>query len=107
MTKINESGRGDKDDLHHPEADVRNGEGRVIADVLTTRLLGVAREAGLLVAPHLLSSSPQHQDAEDEQHCQPDFTHYSGVFLTECGVLSLCSKFLSYFFFIIILLAKQ
>uniref|UniRef100_A0A3Q4HGC9 Uncharacterized protein n=1 Tax=Neolamprologus brichardi TaxID=32507 RepID=A0A3Q4HGC9_NEOBR len=89
MTKINESGRGDKDDLHHPEADVRNGEGRVIADVLTTRLLGVAREAGLLVAPHLLSSSPQHQDAEDEQHCQPDFAHYSGVLLISHTVLQL------------------
>uniref|UniRef100_A0AAZ1XD12 Uncharacterized protein n=1 Tax=Oreochromis aureus TaxID=47969 RepID=A0AAZ1XD12_OREAU len=97
MTKINESGRGDKDDLHHPEADVRNGEGCVIADVLTTRLLGVTREAGLLVAPHLLSSSPQHQDAEDEQHRQPDFAHYSGVLLSTFKILNLYMRKYVYF----------
>lgn len=32
---------------------MRDGEGEVIADVLTTRLLSVADKVGLLIAPNL------------------------------------------------------
>uniref|UniRef100_A0A8C6L8U9 Uncharacterized protein n=1 Tax=Nothobranchius furzeri TaxID=105023 RepID=A0A8C6L8U9_NOTFU len=64
--------RGHEDDLQHPESDVRDGEGFIVADILTTRLLGVTGEVGLLVAPHLLGGSPQHQDPEDEEDSQPD-----------------------------------
>uniref|UniRef100_A0A3B4TWB4 Uncharacterized protein n=1 Tax=Seriola dumerili TaxID=41447 RepID=A0A3B4TWB4_SERDU len=74
-------GRGHKDDLQHPKADVGDGESDVIADILATGLLGVTGEARLLVAPHLLCRSTQDQDAEDEQDDdrEPDASDASRV----------------------------
>lgn len=44
VAQIDECWRGDKDDLEHPETNVRDGESPVIAHILTTRLLSVADE---------------------------------------------------------------
>lgn len=70
---------GDQDELKRPQADVRDGEEVVIADTVAARLLCVAGEAGLLVAPHTLCCDHQHQDAEDEEDREPDATDACGV----------------------------
>uniref|UniRef100_A0A3Q1II87 Uncharacterized protein n=1 Tax=Anabas testudineus TaxID=64144 RepID=A0A3Q1II87_ANATE len=64
---------------HHPEADMGDGEGLVVADVLATRLLGVAFEGGLLISPGRFHRSTQHQDSEDEEDRQPDLSPSSRV----------------------------
>uniref|UniRef100_A0A3B4AW68 Uncharacterized protein n=1 Tax=Periophthalmus magnuspinnatus TaxID=409849 RepID=A0A3B4AW68_9GOBI len=77
MAQVDEGGTGDEDDLQDPEADVRDGEGLVIAHVLATGLLCVAHHVGLLIAPHL-SKSNDH-DPEKEQDAHPDLPNDSGV----------------------------
>lgn len=72
MAQVDEGGCGDKDDLQHPEADVGDGEGLIIADVLATGLLRVTSKVRLLITPNLFSCCAQHQDAEDEQDGQPN-----------------------------------
>lgn len=72
MAQVDERWRGDEDDLQHPEADVRDGEGLVIADVLATGLLRVTSKVGLLVTPDLLCRCTQDQDTEDEEDGQPN-----------------------------------
>ncbi|KAJ0049871.1 hypothetical protein NL108_005160 [Boleophthalmus pectinirostris] len=81
VSQVNECGRGHEDDLQHPKSDVRDGEGVIVANVLTTGLFGVASEAGHLVSPHLLCGSTQDQDTEDEEHSQPHLAHHCRVLL--------------------------
>uniref|UniRef100_A0A8C0F0N1 Uncharacterized protein n=1 Tax=Bubo bubo TaxID=30461 RepID=A0A8C0F0N1_BUBBB len=79
MAQVDEGWSGDKNDLQHPEADVRNGEGFVIANIFATRLL------------NLLSSSPQHQYPEDKQYRQPNLANNRGK-----APVTHCFRFLTY-----------
>lgn len=72
MSQVDERGRGDEDDLQHPEANVGDGESLIITNILTTRLLSVTGEVRLLISPNLLSCCSQHQDSEDEEDSQPN-----------------------------------
>ena len=79
VAQVHERGRGDEDDLEDPEANVRDGEDPVVADVLTTGLLSVAYEVRLLVAPDALSTCSQNHDPEQEQDAHPDLPDDRGV----------------------------
>uniref|UniRef100_A0A8C6TE81 Uncharacterized protein n=1 Tax=Neogobius melanostomus TaxID=47308 RepID=A0A8C6TE81_9GOBI len=70
---------GHKDELKCPQPDVRNGEELVVADTITTRLLRVADEARLLIAPHTLCCYHQHQDSENEDDRKPNASNSSRV----------------------------
>lgn len=67
MCQVQERGDRHEDDLQDPETHVRDREGLVIADVLTTRLLGVAAKGRLLITPGGLNCCPQQQDSENEK----------------------------------------
>uniref|UniRef100_A0A665USZ6 Uncharacterized protein n=1 Tax=Echeneis naucrates TaxID=173247 RepID=A0A665USZ6_ECHNA len=79
MHGYQQGGSGDQDELKRPQADVRDGEEVIIADTVAARLLGVAGEAGLLVAPHALCCNHQDQDTENKQDREPDATDARGV----------------------------
>uniref|UniRef100_A0A3B3BTQ9 Uncharacterized protein n=1 Tax=Oryzias melastigma TaxID=30732 RepID=A0A3B3BTQ9_ORYME len=72
---------GSKEELQGPQADVRHRKEVVIADIIASRLLGVAGEVRLLVPPNALSSQNQDGNAEDEENRQPDLPQTGGVFV--------------------------
>lgn len=72
VAQVDEGRRGDKNDLQHPEANVGDGEGLVVADIFATGLLRVTGEIRLLITPNLFSCCAQHQDAEDKEDSQPN-----------------------------------
>lgn len=72
---------GDKDQLQSPESGVGDGEVVVVADIVTTRLPGVAIKVLLLVTPDLLASHQEDQEPEDENDGEPDATERCGVFV--------------------------
>lgn len=79
VAQVHQRRCGHEDDLENPEANVRDGEGPVVADVLTTRLLCVTDEARLLVAPDALSTCTQDHDPEEEEDTHPDLPNDCGV----------------------------
>lgn len=79
MAQVDQRWRGDEDDLEDPEANVRDGEGPIVADVLTTRLLSVTDETRLLVAPDTLSTCTQNHDPEQKEDAHPDLPNNCGV----------------------------
>uniref|UniRef100_A0A8C6KFM7 Uncharacterized protein n=1 Tax=Nothobranchius furzeri TaxID=105023 RepID=A0A8C6KFM7_NOTFU len=74
MAEVEERRCGDEDYLEDPEPNVRDGEGVVVADVLTTRLFGVTNHFGLFIAPNLTRS--QNHDPEQEQDAHPDLPNH-------------------------------
>lgn len=70
---------GDKDQLESPESSVGNWVVVVVADIVTTRLLGVAIKVLLLVTPDLLTGHQEDQKSEDENDGEPNATKCSGV----------------------------
>ncbi|CAG5878678.1 unnamed protein product [Menidia menidia] len=67
-----QAGRAHQDDLEHPVADVRDGEGLVVAGLVAAGLHGVADEHDLLVLVHLLADYSHYQNTENHHHCQQD-----------------------------------
>lgn len=75
-----EKGRAsDKDQLESPESGVGDGEEMVVADIVTTRLSGIAIKVLLLVTPDLLTGHQEDQEPEDENDGEPDATKCRGV----------------------------
>lgn len=73
--------RGHHDELQSPQTLLRHGEELIEADVHAPWLLGVTHEILRLAFPDVFGSSHEHQDAEDEEHREPDPTNHSGVFI--------------------------
>lgn len=59
-------------DLEDPVTYVGDGEGAVIAGLVTAGLQGVAHKHGLLIIVHRLSDNGHNKDAEDHHHSQQD-----------------------------------
>lgn len=53
VTKVKQLWCCYSDNLKEPKTNVRNGERKVVAHVLTARLLGVAHKVRLLITPNL------------------------------------------------------
>lgn len=70
---------GDKDQLQSPESRVGDGEVVVVADIVATRLPGVAIKVLLLVTPDLFTGHQEDQESEDENDGEPDATERGRV----------------------------
>uniref|UniRef100_A0A7M4DUY4 Uncharacterized protein n=1 Tax=Crocodylus porosus TaxID=8502 RepID=A0A7M4DUY4_CROPO len=67
------------DELQGPEADVRDGEEMVVADISAARLESAALKVPLIISPHLLRRYHIDQEAEDKDHREPDAPQGCGV----------------------------
>uniref|UniRef100_A0A8B9IBY0 Uncharacterized protein n=1 Tax=Anser brachyrhynchus TaxID=132585 RepID=A0A8B9IBY0_9AVES len=74
-----QGGTGHQDELQGPQADVRDGEEVVEADVGAARLPRVAVEVLVVVAPDALGRHHVDQQAEDEDEGEPDAAEGRGV----------------------------
>uniref|UniRef100_A0A8C0AN19 Uncharacterized protein n=1 Tax=Buteo japonicus TaxID=224669 RepID=A0A8C0AN19_9AVES len=70
---------GHQDELQGPEANVGDGEEVVVADVGAARLPRVAVKVLVVVAPDPLGRHHVDQQAEDEDHGEPDAAEGCGV----------------------------
>lgn len=68
-----------KDQLESPEPGVGDGEKVVVADIVATRLAGVAVKVLLFVTPDLLAGHQEDQEPKDENDGKPDSTKSCGV----------------------------
>uniref|UniRef100_A0A8B9SI64 Uncharacterized protein n=1 Tax=Anas platyrhynchos TaxID=8839 RepID=A0A8B9SI64_ANAPL len=74
-----QGGTGHQDELQGPEADVRDGEEVVEADVGAAGLPRVAVKVLVVVAPDALGCHHVDQQAEDEDEGEPDAAEGRGV----------------------------
>lgn len=81
VDNVEDGGRWDEHNLEDPEAQVWDRSKGVVADVITSRLQGVAGKLWLLVAVHGIPHQGHQQDAEDEEHCQPYLADDGGMVL--------------------------
>ncbi len=73
VAEVDQTWRGHKDDLEHPEPHVGNGEDVVIARVQATRSVDVADHIGLFISPDFIQSSSKNHYSEDQKNRQPHF----------------------------------
>ncbi|KAJ0054819.1 hypothetical protein NL108_005332, partial [Boleophthalmus pectinirostris] len=71
--------RRHKNHLKDPVANEGDGEGLVVADISTSRLIRVADKVGLFVIPDIFSSDAQNQHPKYKQDSQPYLSNHSGV----------------------------
>lgn len=74
-----ERGCGHADDVEDPEARLRDGCERVVADVGAPRLQGVTHKHLLLIGVHVLGGHGDDQQPEDDHHCEPQAPDHGGV----------------------------
>ncbi|KAJ0062640.1 hypothetical protein NL108_004254 [Boleophthalmus pectinirostris] len=88
MHDHHEGRAGDKDELQRPQADVRDGEEEVVANIGTARLLGITVKVLLLITPHSLCGHYIDHDPEHKHHRQPHSAERCGILIhpTEQGL---------------------
>lgn len=70
MTEIQQLWRRHSNNLKEPEANVRDGEGKVVTHVLTAGLLSVAHKVRLLISPDLKRQDTYRSDLRVLSHGQ-------------------------------------
>uniref|UniRef100_A0A3P9KFF4 Uncharacterized protein n=1 Tax=Oryzias latipes TaxID=8090 RepID=A0A3P9KFF4_ORYLA len=58
---------------------VRYGKAVIVAEVITSRFISVAGKVRRFVVPHVVRSSTQNEDPEEEKDAHPDLPHHCGV----------------------------
>lgn len=71
--------RGDADDVENPEARLRDGRKRIVADGGTSWLHCVAHKHLLLVGVHILGCNSDNKQPEDNHDGEPQATDHGGV----------------------------